>query len=94
MHAEILTDLDNRLALSTEPAESPLCFSITTEGPIHELWVHFKLGDAIYMYNIGTWRTTHARHVRELVYCLTRILTWAKDEFMERIREKLDAVLV
>ncbi|KAF1828608.1 hypothetical protein BDW02DRAFT_603273 [Decorospora gaudefroyi] len=94
---KILDDLDNQAALPTaptSPAAPRLCFSITTEGPIHELWVHFKLGEATHMQNIRAWRTTHERHVRELVCCLARILKWAKDDFMKKIQEKLDTVLV
>ncbi|EUC39646.1 hypothetical protein COCMIDRAFT_41864 [Bipolaris oryzae ATCC 44560] len=74
---KILNDLENQAALPTEstsPAEPWLCFSVTTEGPVHELWVHFKLGEATHMHNIRTWRTTHAPHVWELVSCLIRIL--------------------
>ncbi|KAL5114648.1 hypothetical protein ACEQ8H_007493 [Pleosporales sp. CAS-2024a] len=93
---KILNDLENQAALPTEsasPAAEPwLCFSVTTEGPVHELWVHFTLGEATHMHNIRTWRTTHAPHVRELVSCLIRIFKWAKDEFMAKIREKLSTV--
>ncbi|EUC39578.1 hypothetical protein COCMIDRAFT_41912 [Bipolaris oryzae ATCC 44560] len=92
---KILDDLESQAALPTgsaSPAESPLCFSITTEGPVHELWVHFKLGEATHMHNIRTWRTTRERDVWELVCCLTRILKWAKDDFMVKIQEKLNAV--
>ena len=45
------------------------------------------------MHNIRTWRTTHAPHVRELVSYLTRILKWAKEDFIVKIREKLNTVL-
>ena len=58
----ILNDLDNQAAMTTAPtfpAAPRSCFSITTKGPIHELWVHFRLGDATHMQNIRTWRTTH-----------------------------------
>lgn len=92
---KILDDLENQAALSTaptSPAAPWLCFSVTTEGPIHELWVHSKLGEATHMQNIRAWRTTHQRDVQEPVYCLGRILKWAKDEFMNKIQEKLDAV--
>lgn len=92
---KILNDLENQAALPTEstsPAEPWLCFSVTTEGLVHELWAHFKLGEATYMHNIRTWRTTHAPHVWELVSCLIRILKWAKDDFMVKIREKLNTV--
>jgi len=90
---KILDDLDDQAALPTAPTSPHLCFSITTEGPVHELWVHFKLGDATHMQNIRVWRTTHQRDVRELVYCLAQILKWAKDDLMEEIQGKLDAVL-
>jgi hypothetical protein len=92
---QILVDLENQVALPATPtslAPPRLCFSITSEGPVHELWVHFRLGEATHMQNIRTWRTTHQRDVGELVYCLARIMKWAKDDFMKEIQEKLDAV--
>jgi hypothetical protein len=92
---KILDDLENQAALPTaptSPAVPRLCFSVTTEGPVHELWVHFKLGEATHMQNIRAWRTTHQRDVRELVYCLARILKWAENDFMKKIQEKLDAI--
>jgi hypothetical protein len=93
---QILIDLENQVILPTRPtspAAPRLCFSITTEGPVHELWVHFRLAEATHMQNIRTWRTTHQRDVGELVYCLARIMKWANDDFMKGIEEKLDAVL-
>jgi hypothetical protein len=69
-----------------------LCFSITSEGLVHELWVHFRLGVATHMQNIRTWRTTHERDVGELIYCIARIMKWAKDDFMKEVLEKLDAI--
>jgi hypothetical protein len=44
------------------------------------------------MQNIRTWRTTHQRDVRELVYCLTQILKWAKAKLIKKTQERLDAV--
>jgi hypothetical protein len=92
---KILDDLENQAALltaPTSPAAPRLCFSITTEGPVHELWVHFKLGEATHMQNIRAWRTTHQRDVRELVYCLARIFKWAEDDFMGKIQERVEVV--
>jgi hypothetical protein len=57
-----------------------------------ELWLHFRLKGATHIQNIRTWRTTHHRDVGELVYCLARIMKWAKDDLMKEIQEKLDAV--
>lgn len=74
---KILADLENQAALSmvpTYPPASQLCFSITTGVPVHELWVHFKLGEVTHMQNIRVWRTTHQRDVQEWVYCMARIL--------------------
>jgi hypothetical protein len=92
---KILDNLEDQAALPMAPistAATRLCFSITTEGPVHELWVHFKLGEATHMQNIRVWRTTHQRDVRELVYCLARILKWANNDFMQKIQQKLDIV--
>jgi hypothetical protein len=88
---QILVDLD-QVAMPTSFAPPWLCFSITSEGPVHELWVHFRLGVATHMQNIRTWRTTHERDVGELIYCIARIMKWAKDDFMKEVLEKLDAI--
>jgi hypothetical protein len=92
---QILLDLENQVtppATPTPLAPPQLCFSITSEGPVHELWVHFRLEEATHMQNIKIWRTTHQRDVEELVHCLARIMEWAKCDFMKEIQGKLDAV--
>ncbi|EOA82255.1 uncharacterized protein SETTUDRAFT_44124 [Exserohilum turcica Et28A] len=104
---KILKDLTNQAARSTDlhpKQESPpttlaelspaptLCFSVVTEGPEHELWVHFEREDRFYMHHLETWRTTKKSHVEELVNWLGRIIEWGKGEFKEGIVEKLGRV--
>ena len=76
-------------ALSTTPT---LCFSVVTEGPVHELWVHFEHEAAFHMECLQSWRTTHERHAREFVQCLARIMAWGKGRFKDCIVEKLDTI--
>ncbi|KAJ5051201.1 hypothetical protein J3E72DRAFT_204473 [Bipolaris maydis] len=69
-----------------------LCFSIVTEGPTHELWVHFKLNDNFHMLNLKSWRTTIGGHAKEFINCLGRIIEWGKGDFKEHVVEMLDQV--
>ncbi|KAF1995250.1 hypothetical protein P154DRAFT_474609 [Amniculicola lignicola CBS 123094] len=80
--------LDPNLALPS----TTLCFSIVTEGPVHELWVHFEHEDAFHMEFLQSWRTTRERDARELVHFLAQIMGWGKGRFKDCIVEKLDKV--
>ena len=71
------------------PAPS-LCFSIVTEGAVHELWVHFKHEKASHMYCIRTWRTTRERDTRELVLHLFQVMKWGTGRFKEEVVAKVD----
>lgn len=64
-----------------------LAFSVTTEGPIHELWLHFRKLDEeeFYMSCIGTWRTTIKEHSQHLVCYLCAILRWGNGDFRNGI---------
>jgi hypothetical protein len=89
--------LDSGLTLlSTTPvglhSTLALCFSIVTEGPVHELWVHFEHEGAFHMEFLQSWRTTLERDARELVHFLARIMGWGKGSFKDCIVEKLDEV--
>jgi hypothetical protein len=69
-----------------------LCFSIVTEGPVHELWVHFEHEGAFHMEFLQSWRTTRERDARELVHFLARIMEWGKEGFKDCIVKNLDKV--
>lgn len=100
----ILEDLACQAARSTHHQAPPLataadlplalvlCFSVVTEGPVHELWVHFRREDGFHMVNLSIWRTTIRSHAEELVNCLGRIAEWGKGHFKERVLEMLDRV--
>jgi len=64
---------------------SPLVFSITSEGPVHELWVHFlDLGSGEYhMAFLDCHRTTTQHGALALTTCLANILKWGGGLFKE-----------
>ncbi|KAF2016865.1 hypothetical protein BU24DRAFT_419917 [Aaosphaeria arxii CBS 175.79] len=75
-----------------------IIFSSTTEGAVHELWVHYWLADdngvvKYHMTCLGAWRTTLDRHAREYVTALAIILRWGVDVFYPQIKQALDRVL-
>ncbi|KAL5121059.1 hypothetical protein ACEQ8H_000909 [Pleosporales sp. CAS-2024a] len=60
-----------------------IMFSVTTEGPLHELWVHYQLGDTYQMTCHRAWRPTHLEDARDFVGCLARIVNWGKQGFRD-----------
>ncbi|KAF2726497.1 hypothetical protein EJ04DRAFT_530224 [Polyplosphaeria fusca] len=59
--------LESLAAQDTGTGLPRIVFSVTTEGAIHELWVHYRSADEDniqkdYMTCLGTWRTTLDRH--------------------------------
>ena len=75
-----------------------IVFSCTTEGAIHELWVHFQTTDEgdipkQHMSCLGVWRTTLDRHANEFVAVLAIIVSWGADVFFPQIEQVLDRAL-
>jgi hypothetical protein len=77
-----------------------IVFSVTTEGPIHELWVHYRGSDpsrddvpTLHMSCIGAWRTTLPRHALEFVAAMAIIFRWGAQTFKTQITDVLDRVL-
>jgi hypothetical protein len=76
-----------------------IVFSLTTEGAIHELWVHYRgVGDddetsKMHMTCLGAWRTTLHRHAHEFVAVLAIVLGWGVDEFHPQIKQVMDRVI-
>ncbi|KAJ9318472.1 hypothetical protein DTO271D3_1134 [Paecilomyces variotii] len=64
-----------------------LAFSITTEGPIHELWLHFQRPEEedFDMVCLGVWRTTLKDGSLNLLRHLLAILRWGNGEFKDQI---------
>lgn len=85
----ILKDLEE--TTDSHHASSPLCFSIVTEGPAHELWIHFEHEGAFHMEALKSWRVTRASDVEEFVRALARIMEWGRETFRAGIVARLDS---
>ncbi|KAE8153155.1 hypothetical protein BDV25DRAFT_169490 [Aspergillus avenaceus] len=63
-----------------------LAFSVTTEGPVHELWLHFrKPNEDLQMVCIGLWRTTSKDGSLDLLRHLSAVLRWGNGEFKDNL---------
>ncbi|KKK14368.1 hypothetical protein AOCH_006437 [Aspergillus ochraceoroseus] len=64
-----------------------LAFSVTTEGPIHEFWLHFRMPEAgdFHMVCIGTWRTTLKDGSLNFLRHLSAVLKWGNGEFKDNL---------
>jgi hypothetical protein len=83
-----LKDLEEATNLqSTDP---PLCFSIMTEGRVHELWIHFEHEGAFHMEILRAWRTTFPEEAREFVQFLAKVMEWGAGRFQADIVAKVD----
>ncbi|PYI29956.1 hypothetical protein BP00DRAFT_221651 [Aspergillus indologenus CBS 114.80] len=69
----------------------PLCFSVTTEGPVCELWAHFwdKTERSYGMANIGIWRTTQEDSALDLISKISSILNWGSTALHAAVVESL-----
>ncbi|KAJ1707100.1 hypothetical protein NYO67_10741 [Aspergillus flavus] len=68
-----------------------LTFSVTTEGPVCELWVHFwnELDESYCMGNIDIWRFTHKSKASNFISNLSSILNWGSTTFRDRVVQQL-----
>jgi hypothetical protein len=79
-------------ATTDQPGLRQIVFSVVTEGPIHELWVHYQLDEAYHMTVLRIWRTTIAKEAREFVQALGKILEWGVSNFRTAVLKELTAV--
>lgn len=72
-------------------AKPRLAFSVTSEGPIHELWLHFQRAEEVkfYMVCLGSWRTTLEDGALELVRHISAVLRWG----MEHLKDDIISLL-
>ena len=89
---KLAVETDRRPASTDQPVSQQILFSIVTEGPIHELWVHYRLDDAYHMTALRVWRTTTAKDAREFVQALSKILEWGVSKFRSAILIELAAI--
>ncbi|KAF1841363.1 uncharacterized protein K460DRAFT_397607 [Cucurbitaria berberidis CBS 394.84] len=91
----ILSDLDALIPIPEVDVESPtptIIFSLITEGPTHELWVHYQTADKYDMSCLQSWRTTLPGHSEKLVECLGRVMEWGAGDFRNGIVDKVGAL--
>lgn len=92
-----LAELSKRMSPGSHQDEEPLAFSICTEGPMMQLWVHYTtLMDGERMYNMNILRICHAstqpflqEGVREFFIAVYGVMKWATSNFLDRLVEYL-----
>ena len=67
-----------------------LC-SVATEGSLHEMWVHYQLGEAYHMTCHRALRT-RLEDARGFVQALAKIVGWSKRGFRESVLNLLERV--
>ena len=92
-----LNDLVKRRAPVAHQSEEPLSFSICTQGPIMELWVHYTTSmqdstqDARF-YNMHLLQICHAscpNTVREFFMAVEGVMIWASSELLNDVAKQL-----
>ena len=89
----ILTDLTELASPGSYHSKAPLAFSICTEGPHIELWVHYTtFMKDIRIYNMSILKTCHAsleEGVMEFLVMVDLVMSWASTDFLNEITEQL-----
>lgn len=87
-------EADANVKETENDAGSPhICFSVTTEGPQHELWVHFcDDSGAYHMTFLRSWQTTTLREADEFVHALIRIVEWGVCCFKDSVAQSLHRI--
>lgn len=74
----------------------PLLFSICTEGPVHELWVHYTIiENGVRKFNMRLLKTCHGMLLEDVVGFLVavdNVLGWGTGEFLDGVVERLGKV--
>ncbi|KAL8884547.1 MAG: hypothetical protein Q9192_006820 [Flavoplaca navasiana] len=95
-----LTELTERTSSKSHPSKDPLAFSICTEGPMMQLWVHYTtLIDGERMYNMNILRICHAstqpflqEGIKEFFKAVYGVMQWSTLDFLDGLVEQLDMV--
>lgn len=91
----------NALASSDAPPmptkdEPPLFFSICTQGPIHELWVHYtNVEHGIRHFNMTLLEICHGtllKGVLDFIIAVDNVCRWGTGKFVESVVERLGKV--
>ncbi|KAA6406610.1 MAG: hypothetical protein FRX48_09542 [Lasallia pustulata] len=91
-----LDELFESFAPGPYTKKAPLAFSICTEGPHIELWVHYTTStNGRRNYNMSILKTCHAlllAGVVDFLVVVDKVLSWASSEFADDVAELLASV--
>lgn len=91
-----LADLARKTTSKAYNSEQPLAFSICTQGPLFELWVHYStLSDGCRVQNMNILKTCNASLLNEVIAFLLvvdHVMIWAKDNFLSNIGKTLKSI--
>lgn len=91
-----LAKLTESVAPGSDQKKEPLAFSLCTEGPHMELWVHYTTSvDGTCKYNMSILQTCHASlpgGVVDFLITIDKVLSWAGSEFLNDVAEQLAAI--
>ncbi|KAH8691076.1 hypothetical protein GQ44DRAFT_720098 [Phaeosphaeriaceae sp. PMI808] len=86
--------LDSLASLGSEVTElPPVIFTISVEGPVHELSIHYCIEGKYHMTVHRTWRTTLERDNLEFIVAIARIIYWGANSFRDTIVTKMDLII-
>jgi hypothetical protein len=62
-----------------------IVFSVSTEGPLHQLFIHYHIDGKYHMTMYRAWRATLQRDCIDLVLALARIIQWGEGEYLDAV---------
>ena len=91
-----LVELTERCSPETHESKDPIAFSITHEGPILLLWLHYitSLENARF-YNLHVLKICHATipsTTRDFFKAIAGVMNWASTEFLDDIAAQLFSI--
>ena len=91
-----LTRLHDSVNTAPREKKSPLAFSVCTQGPIFELWVHhLETEDSITRYYMNLLAACHGSLCDDLERFLLKIdclIQWYQQDYLEEVADQLFAI--
>ncbi|KAK7426722.1 hypothetical protein QQZ08_006758 [Neonectria magnoliae] len=89
-------DSEARSGEQTENTRPRVLFSLTTQGPVHELWAHWTVvrgGRRAFESMLwGSWNAALRDRAEEFIVKLNNVLVWGMGPFMESVVENLGEI--
>ena len=70
----------------------PFILSVTTERPLHELWVHYWVGEEYHRTCHRAWRMTRGEDAIKFVQALASIVEWGRTVFRQNVLNLLGQI--